>query len=77
MRGFTSVLLPLYENSVIIFLINLLLRILFPCSFEQEELSSEIQHISAFLQSLTDDSTTTDDAGVNKQASPHAAGSND
>ncbi|KAF7666278.1 hypothetical protein LDENG_00113650 [Lucifuga dentata] len=43
----------------------------------QEELSNEIQQISAFLQSLTDDSTTTDDAGVNKQASPDAAGSND
>ncbi|XP_076000564.1 coiled-coil domain-containing protein 178 [Genypterus blacodes] len=43
----------------------------------QGELSSEIQHISAFLQSLTDDSTTSDDVGVNKQASPHATGSND
>ncbi|XP_033993956.1 coiled-coil domain-containing protein 178 isoform X1 [Trematomus bernacchii] len=36
----------------------------------QEGLSAEIQLISAFLQSLTDDSTTTDDAGVNKQAGP-------
>ncbi|XP_033505991.2 coiled-coil domain-containing protein 178 isoform X1 [Epinephelus lanceolatus] len=36
----------------------------------QEGLSAEIQLISAFLQSLTDDSTTTDVAGVNKQASP-------
>ncbi|KAK5860067.1 hypothetical protein PBY51_021570 [Eleginops maclovinus] len=36
----------------------------------QERLSAEIQLISAFLQSLTDDSTTTDDAGVNKQAGP-------
>ncbi|XP_070701858.1 coiled-coil domain-containing protein 178 [Pempheris klunzingeri] len=43
----------------------------------QERLSEEIQLISAFLQSLTDDSTTTGDAGVNKQASPDAAGSND
>ncbi|XP_069014140.1 coiled-coil domain-containing protein 178 [Embiotoca jacksoni] len=43
----------------------------------QEGLSEEIQLISAFLQSLTDDSTTTDDAGVNKQASPDAAGSNE
>ncbi|XP_053186714.1 coiled-coil domain-containing protein 178 [Scomber japonicus] len=43
----------------------------------QEGLSKEIQLISTFLQSLTDDSTTTDDAGVNKQASPDAAGSND
>lgn len=38
--------------------------------FKQEGLSAEIQLISAFLQSLTDDSTTTDDAGVNKQAGP-------
>ncbi|XP_068557525.1 coiled-coil domain-containing protein 178 [Cebidichthys violaceus] len=36
----------------------------------QEGLSAESQLISAFLQSLTDDSTTTDDAGVNKQGSP-------
>ncbi|XP_040911510.1 coiled-coil domain-containing protein 178 [Toxotes jaculatrix] len=43
----------------------------------QEGLSEEIQLISAFLQALTDDSTTTDDAGVNKQASPDAPGSND
>uniref|UniRef100_A0A3B5AK25 Si:dkeyp-7a3.1 n=1 Tax=Stegastes partitus TaxID=144197 RepID=A0A3B5AK25_9TELE len=43
----------------------------------QEGLSEEIQLISALLQSLTDDSTTTDDAGVNKQASPDAAGSNE
>ncbi|XP_029380658.1 coiled-coil domain-containing protein 178 [Echeneis naucrates] len=43
----------------------------------QEELSEEIQHISAFLQSLTDDSTTTDDARVNKQASPDASGWNE
>ncbi|XP_050925927.1 coiled-coil domain-containing protein 178 isoform X1 [Lates calcarifer] len=43
----------------------------------QEGLSEEIQLISAFLQSLTDDSTTTDDAGVNKQATPDAAGSNE
>ncbi|KAM7379438.1 hypothetical protein PAMP_004987 [Pampus punctatissimus] len=43
----------------------------------QEGLSEEIQLISAFLQSLTDDSTTTDDAGMNKQASPDAAGSNE
>ncbi|XP_051263824.1 coiled-coil domain-containing protein 178 [Dicentrarchus labrax] len=43
----------------------------------QEGLSDEIQLIAAFLQSLTDDSTTTDDAGVNKQASPDAAGSNE
>ncbi|XP_044224584.1 coiled-coil domain-containing protein 178 [Thunnus albacares] len=43
----------------------------------QEGLSEEIQLISAFLQSLTDDSATTDDAGVNKQASPDAAGSNE
>ncbi|KAG7214765.1 hypothetical protein INR49_010657 [Caranx melampygus] len=43
----------------------------------QEGLSEEIQLISVFLQSLTDDSTTTDDAGVNKQASPDAAGSNE
>ncbi|KAM4552291.1 coiled-coil domain-containing protein 178 [Odontesthes bonariensis] len=40
----------------------------------QEGLSEEIQLISAFLQSLQDDSTTTE---VNKQVSPHAAGSND
>ncbi|KAM9349908.1 coiled-coil domain-containing protein 178 [Symphorus nematophorus] len=43
----------------------------------QEGVSEEIQLISAFLQSLTDDSTTTNDAGVNKQASPDAAGSNE
>ncbi|XP_041847378.1 coiled-coil domain-containing protein 178 isoform X2 [Melanotaenia boesemani] len=43
----------------------------------EEGLSEEIQLISAFLQSLQDDSTTTDDAGVNKQASPDAAGSNE
>ncbi|XP_028283260.1 coiled-coil domain-containing protein 178 [Parambassis ranga] len=43
----------------------------------QAELSEEIQLISAFLHSLTDDSTTNDDAGVNKQASPDAAGSNE
>ncbi|XP_030016463.1 coiled-coil domain-containing protein 178 [Sphaeramia orbicularis] len=43
----------------------------------QEGLSEEIHLISAFLQSLTDDSTSTDDAGVNKQASPDAAGSNE
>ncbi|XP_040000007.1 coiled-coil domain-containing protein 178 [Xiphias gladius] len=43
----------------------------------QEGLSDEIQLISAFLQSLTDDSTTTDDARVNKQAGPDAAGSNE
>ncbi|XP_029308732.1 coiled-coil domain-containing protein 178 isoform X2 [Cottoperca gobio] len=36
----------------------------------QEGLSTDLQLISAFLQSLTDDSTTTDDAGVNKQAGP-------
>ncbi|XP_054452577.1 coiled-coil domain-containing protein 178 isoform X2 [Anoplopoma fimbria] len=34
----------------------------------QEGLSAEIQLISAFLQSLTDDSAATDDAGVNKQS---------
>ncbi|KAE8290838.1 hypothetical protein D5F01_LYC10428 [Larimichthys crocea] len=43
----------------------------------QEGLSEGIQLISAFLKSLTDDSTTTDDTGVNKQASPDAAGSNE
>ncbi|XP_070775745.1 coiled-coil domain-containing protein 178 [Enoplosus armatus] len=43
----------------------------------QEGLSEEIQLISESLRSLTDDSTTTDDAGVNKQASPDAAGSNE
>ncbi|XP_047444516.1 coiled-coil domain-containing protein 178 [Mugil cephalus] len=43
----------------------------------QEGLAEEIQLVSAFLQSLTDDSTTTDDAGVNKQAGPDAAGSNE
>ncbi|XP_069367448.1 coiled-coil domain-containing protein 178 isoform X2 [Paralichthys olivaceus] len=43
----------------------------------QEGLSEEIQLIAAFLQSLTDDSTTTDDAGVNKQAGPDAARSNE
>uniref|UniRef100_UPI003AAA84F5 coiled-coil domain-containing protein 178 n=1 Tax=Centroberyx gerrardi TaxID=166262 RepID=UPI003AAA84F5 len=43
----------------------------------QGELSEAIQRISAFLQSLTDDSTTTDDAGVNKQASPDAVGLNE
>ncbi|XP_041805799.1 coiled-coil domain-containing protein 178 [Chelmon rostratus] len=43
----------------------------------QEGLSEEIQLISALLQSLTDESTTTDDAGVNKQASPDATGSNE
>ncbi|XP_068422803.1 coiled-coil domain-containing protein 178 [Clinocottus analis] len=36
----------------------------------EEGLSAEIQLIAAFLQCLTDDSTTTDAAGVNKQASP-------
>nr|XP_043884714.1 coiled-coil domain-containing protein 178 isoform X4 [Solea senegalensis] len=41
----------------------------------QEELSEEIQLISAFLHSLTDDSTTSHDVGVNKQAGPDAAGS--
>lgn len=40
-------------------------------------LSGGIQLISSFLQSLTDDSTTTDDAGANKQASPDAVGSNE
>lgn len=51
----------------------------FCCSplFKQEGLSEDIQLIAVFLQSLTDDSTTTDDAGVNKQASPDAAGSNE
>ncbi|XP_042353223.1 coiled-coil domain-containing protein 178 [Plectropomus leopardus] len=34
----------------------------------QEGLSTEIRLISAFLQSLTDDSSATDDVGVNKQA---------
>ncbi|XP_023139452.2 coiled-coil domain-containing protein 178 [Amphiprion ocellaris] len=43
----------------------------------QEGLSEDIQLISALLQSLTDDSTTTNDAGLNKQASPDAAGSNE
>ncbi|XP_076601821.1 coiled-coil domain-containing protein 178 [Chaetodon auriga] len=43
----------------------------------QEGLSEEIQLISVFLQSLTDESTTADDAGVNKQASPDATGSNE
>ncbi|KAK2822496.1 hypothetical protein Q5P01_022561 [Channa striata] len=38
----------------------------------QDGLSEEIQLITAFLQSLTDDSTTTDDARVNKQASSDA-----
>ncbi|XP_034558262.1 coiled-coil domain-containing protein 178 [Notolabrus celidotus] len=42
----------------------------------QEGLFEDIQHISAFLQTLTDDSTTTD-AGMNKQALPDAAGSNE
>ncbi|CAB1448520.1 unnamed protein product [Pleuronectes platessa] len=43
----------------------------------QEGLSGEIQLIAAFLKSLTDDSTTTGDAGVNKQAGPDAARSNE
>ncbi|XP_066545763.1 coiled-coil domain-containing protein 178 [Amia ocellicauda] len=38
----------------------------------QEELSKAIQRISAFLHSLTDDSTTTDDAATNKQRSLEA-----
>ncbi len=42
----------------------------------QDRLSEEIQLISVFLQSLTDDSSTTNDVGVNKQASPDAAGLN-
>ncbi|KAM4605255.1 LOW QUALITY PROTEIN: coiled-coil domain-containing protein 178 [Polymixia lowei] len=40
----------------------------------QEELSNAIQRISAFLQPLTDDSTTTDGAAANKQAAPDASG---
>ncbi|KAF0046874.1 hypothetical protein F2P81_000507 [Scophthalmus maximus] len=43
----------------------------------QGELSEEIQLIAAFLQSLADDSTTTDEAGVNQQSGPDAAGSNE
>uniref|UniRef100_UPI0037E7D7DF coiled-coil domain-containing protein 178 n=1 Tax=Semicossyphus pulcher TaxID=241346 RepID=UPI0037E7D7DF len=43
----------------------------------QGGLSGGIQLISAFLQTLTDDSTTSDDVGVNKQARPDAAGSNE
>nr|XP_046264130.1 coiled-coil domain-containing protein 178 isoform X2 [Scatophagus argus]XP_046264131.1 coiled-coil domain-containing protein 178 isoform X2 [Scatophagus argus] len=43
----------------------------------QEGLLEDIQHISTFLQSLTDDSTTTSDARVNKQVSPDACGSNE
>lgn len=38
--------------------------------FEQEGLSAEIQLISAFLQSLTDDSTPAAAVEVNKQAGP-------
>ncbi|XP_026230810.1 coiled-coil domain-containing protein 178 [Anabas testudineus] len=38
----------------------------------QDALSDEIQLISVFLHCLTDDSTTTDHARVNKQASPDA-----
>ncbi|XP_024908375.1 coiled-coil domain-containing protein 178 isoform X2 [Cynoglossus semilaevis] len=41
----------------------------------QESLSDEIHLISAFLRSLTDDSTTTEDAAVDKQGRPDAAGS--
>ncbi|CAJ1072422.1 coiled-coil domain-containing protein 178 [Xyrichtys novacula] len=41
----------------------------------QGGLSEDIQLISAFLQTLTDDSTTTSDAVVNKQTRPDAAGS--
>ncbi|XP_034411217.1 coiled-coil domain-containing protein 178 [Cyclopterus lumpus] len=36
----------------------------------QEGLSAEIQLISAFLHPLTDDSTSTDDAGANQHAGP-------
>ncbi|XP_031418799.1 coiled-coil domain-containing protein 178 isoform X2 [Clupea harengus] len=39
----------------------------------QEELSKAIQRLSAFLLSLTDDSTTTGD-GANKQSNPDASG---
>lgn len=71
-----SVSVPLYNNSI--FLISHFSFILIlPPLFTQAELSEEIQLISAFLHSLTDDSTTSDDAGVNKQASPDAAGSNE
>lgn len=58
--------------------LNYLVSIYSICAlFKQEGLSEGIQLISAFLKSLTDDSTTTDDTGVNKQASPDAAGSNE
>ncbi|XP_020507873.2 coiled-coil domain-containing protein 178 [Labrus bergylta] len=43
----------------------------------QDGLSEDIHLICAFLQTLTDDSTTTDEAGVNKQARPDAAGLNE
>ncbi|XP_072296589.1 coiled-coil domain-containing protein 178 [Eucyclogobius newberryi] len=42
----------------------------------QEWLAGEIHAISAFLQSLTDDSTSMDEARVNKQASSDATESN-
>ncbi|XP_034039722.1 coiled-coil domain-containing protein 178 [Thalassophryne amazonica] len=42
----------------------------------QNGIADEIQRISGFLESLTDDSTTTVDASVNKQAGPDAAGWN-
>ncbi|XP_074544104.1 coiled-coil domain-containing protein 178 isoform X2 [Halichoeres trimaculatus] len=43
----------------------------------QEKVLENIQLIYAFLQSLTDDSTTTNDGGMNKQACPDAAGWNE
>ena len=48
------------SSKTSIFLISLFSFILL---FKQEGLSGEIRHISAFLQRVTDDSTTTDDAG--------------
>lgn len=53
-------LVPLSKSSA--FLINLFSFLLFCALFEQEGMSEERELISAFLQSLTDDSTTTDDA---------------
>lgn len=56
--------------------------ILFAPLFKQEELSEAIRRISAFLHSLADDSTTSDDAAtmetaaVNKQAGLDAIGLN-
>uniref|UniRef100_A0A3P9HL35 Si:dkeyp-7a3.1 n=1 Tax=Oryzias latipes TaxID=8090 RepID=A0A3P9HL35_ORYLA len=43
----------------------------------EKKLSEEIGLISEFLESLTDESAATNDAGVKAQAGPDAAGSNE